>query len=36
MENFHVTMEEIKVLGKELVDKVQEIIHEGNVRRSNT
>ncbi|MGD0361584.1 MAG: DUF4342 domain-containing protein [Bryobacteraceae bacterium] len=33
MENFHVTMEEIKVLGKELVDKVQEIIHEGNVRR---
>lgn len=26
-------MEEFKVLGKELVDKVQEIIHEGNVRR---
>jgi hypothetical protein len=33
MENFRVTMEEFKVLGKELVDKVQEIIHEGNVRR---
>jgi len=33
MENFRVTMEEIKVLGKELVDKVQEMIHEGNVRR---
>jgi hypothetical protein len=33
MENFHVTMEEIKVLGKELVDKVQELIHEGNIRR---
>lgn len=26
-------MEEIKVLGKELVDKVQEMIHAGNVRR---
>ncbi|HXM45606.1 MAG TPA: DUF4342 domain-containing protein [Bryobacteraceae bacterium] len=33
MENFRVTLEEFKVLGKELVDKVQEIIHEGNVRR---
>ncbi|MGC9950201.1 MAG: DUF4342 domain-containing protein [Bryobacteraceae bacterium] len=33
MENFHVTMEEFKVLGKELVDKVQELIHEGNIRR---
>ncbi len=33
MENFRVTMEEFKVLGKELVDKVQELIHEGNVRR---
>ncbi|MGA2740265.1 MAG: DUF4342 domain-containing protein [Bryobacteraceae bacterium] len=33
MENFHVNLEEFKVLGKELVDKVQEIIHEGNVRR---
>lgn len=33
MDNFRVTMEEFKVLGKELVDKVQELIHEGNVRR---
>jgi hypothetical protein len=33
MENFRVTLEEFKVLGKELVDKVQEMIHAGNVRR---
>jgi Domain of unknown function (DUF4342) len=33
MENFHVNMEEFKVLGKELVDKVGELIHAGNVRR---
>jgi hypothetical protein len=33
MNNFRVTMEEFKVLGKELVDKVQEMIHAGNVRR---
>jgi len=33
MENFHINMEEFKVLGKELVDKVQELIHEGNIRR---
>ena len=33
MENFRVTLEEFKVLGQELVDKVQELIHEGNVRR---
>jgi len=33
MENFRVSMEEIKVLGKELVEKVQELIHEGNIRR---
>jgi hypothetical protein len=33
MENFHVNLEEFKVLGKELVDKVQELIHEGNIRR---
>src|ERR1017187_1046983 len=33
MENFHVTLEEFKVLGKELVDKVQELIHAGNIRR---
>jgi len=33
MENFRVSMEEIKVLGRELVEKVQEMIHAGNVRR---
>lgn len=33
MENFRVSMEEFKVLGKELVDKVQEMIHAGNIRR---
>jgi hypothetical protein len=33
MESFRVTMEEFKVLGKELVDKVQEMIHAGNIRR---
>ena len=33
MDTFRVTLEEFKVLGKELVDKVREIIHEGNVRR---
>jgi len=33
MENFRVNFEEFKVLGKELVDKVQELIHAGNVRR---
>lgn len=33
MDNFHVNFEEIKVLGKELVDKVQELIDAGNVRR---
>jgi hypothetical protein len=33
MENFHINMEEFKVLGKELVDKVQELLHEGNIRR---
>jgi len=33
MEPFHVTMEEIKVLGNQLVAKVQELIHEGNIRR---
>jgi hypothetical protein len=33
METFRVTLEEFKVLGKELVDKVQEMIHAGNVRR---
>jgi hypothetical protein len=33
MDSIRVTLEEFKVLGKELVDKVHEIIHEGNVRR---
>jgi len=33
MDTLHVTLEEFKVLGKELVDKVQELIHAGNIRR---
>jgi hypothetical protein len=33
MDNFRVNLEEFKVLGKELVDKVQEMIHAGNIRR---
>lgn len=33
MANLHVTLEEFKVLGKELVDKVREMIHAGNIRR---
>jgi len=33
MENFHINLEEFKVLGKELVEKVQELIHAGNIRR---
>jgi len=33
MENLRVTLEEFKVLGKELVDKVREMIHAGNIRR---
>ena len=33
MENFKVTLEEFKVLSKELVDKVGEMIHAGNIRR---
>ncbi|HLY18257.1 MAG TPA: DUF4342 domain-containing protein [Bryobacteraceae bacterium] len=33
METFRVSIEEVKVLGKELVDKVREMIHAGNVRR---
>ena len=33
MENIHINLEEFKVLGKELVDKVQEMIHAGNIRR---
>jgi hypothetical protein len=33
MDNLHITLEEFKVLGKELVDKVREMIHAGNIRR---
>src|ERR1039457_3896284 len=33
MENIRVTIEEFKVLGKELADKVKEMIHAGNIRR---
>lgn len=33
MSNFQTVCEEIKVLGSELVDKVKELIHEGNVSR---
>jgi len=33
MADFKVVYEEVKVLGKELVDKVGELIREGNVRR---
>jgi hypothetical protein len=33
MEQLRVVYEEFKVLGKELVDKVGQLIHAGNVRR---
>jgi hypothetical protein len=33
MSNFQTVFEEIKVLGSELVDKVRELVHEGNVSR---
>ena len=33
MENFRVNMEEFKVLGNQLLSTVQELIHEGNIRR---
>ena len=33
MSNFQTVFEEIKVLGSELVDKIRELIHEGNVSR---
>jgi hypothetical protein len=33
MEQIRVKLEEIKVAGKELVEKVKELIHEGNVHR---
>ena|SRR2546423_776333 len=33
MENLHTYFEEFKVKGKELGDKVKELIHEGSIRR---
>jgi hypothetical protein len=33
MESFRVYYEEFKVRGKDLVEKVREFIHQGNVRR---
>lgn len=33
MPDFKIVYEEFKVLGKELVDKVAELVREGNVRR---
>jgi hypothetical protein len=33
MDNFERTFEQFKVAGKELVEKIRELIHEGNVRR---
>jgi hypothetical protein len=33
MEQMRVVYEEVKVFGKELVDKVGQLIHAGNVRR---
>jgi Domain of unknown function (DUF4342) len=33
MEQFDRFFEEIKVAGKDLVEKIKELIHEGNVRR---
>jgi len=33
MEKFEATFERIKVHGKDLAEKIRELIHEGNVRR---
>ena len=33
MANFRVVYEEFRVFGNQLVDKVRELIHEGNVQR---
>jgi len=33
MSNFRVVYEEFKVFGKDLVDRVGQLIHEGNVRK---
>jgi hypothetical protein len=33
MESFRVYYEEFKVRGKDLVEKLREVIHQGNVRR---
>lgn len=33
MSTFSAKFEEIKVLGEELVEKIKELIHQGNIRR---
>ena len=33
MSDFHVIHEEFKIQGKELVEKLRSLIHEGNIRR---
>jgi len=33
MEQFRINLEEIKVAGRDLVDKVKQLIHEGNIHR---
>ena len=33
MQDFHTFEEEIRLKGRELVDKISELIHEGSVRR---
>jgi hypothetical protein len=33
MEKFRINLEEIKVAGRDLVEKVKQLIHEGNIHR---
>jgi hypothetical protein len=33
METFKINLEEIKVAGRDLVEKVKQLIHEGNIHR---
>ena len=33
MEQFKIKLEEIKVAGRDLVERVKELIHEGNIHR---
>jgi len=33
METFHINLEEIKVAGRDLVERVKQLIHEGNIHR---